>query len=89
MGRSGIAMTFVTDQDLEVVKSLLKMNRIDPVWHGNIPNLHFVSKNNGRRNGKKHFKKRSQPVPKLEYCQITRMVPTPISSRQQKSASVL
>ncbi len=63
MGRSGIAMTFVTDQELRVLKSLLKMNRIDPVWHGNIPNLQAVSKHNGRRDGKKYFKKRSRPVP--------------------------
>ncbi|MFB0508115.1 MAG: DEAD/DEAH box helicase [Thermodesulfobacteriota bacterium] len=63
MGRSGIAMTFVTDQELKVLKSLFKMNRIDPVWHGNIPNLQAVSKQNGRRDGKKYFKKRSRPVP--------------------------
>jgi len=63
MGRPGIAMTFVTDQELRVLKSLFKMNRIDPVWHGNIPNLQAVSKHNGRRDGKKYFKKRSRPVP--------------------------
>jgi ATP-dependent RNA helicase DeaD len=64
MGRPGIAMTFVTDQELRVLKSLLKMNRIDPVWHGNIPNLQAVSKRNGRRDGKKYSKKRPRPVPK-------------------------
>jgi ATP-dependent RNA helicase DeaD len=66
MGRSGIAMTFVTDQELGVLKSLFKMNRIDPVWHGNIPNLapnlRAVSKHNGRRDGKKYFKKHSRSV---------------------------
>ena len=63
MGRSGIAMTFVTDQELGVLKSLFKGNRIDPVWHGNIPNLQAVSKHNGRREGKKYFKKQSRPIP--------------------------
>ena len=61
MGRPGIAMTFVTDEELRVLKSLLKMNRIDPVWHGNIPDLQAVSIHNGRRGGKKYFKKRSRP----------------------------
>lgn len=63
MGRSGIAMTFVTDQELKVLKSLFKINRIDPVWHGNMPNLQAAPKHNGRRDGKKYFKKRSRPVP--------------------------
>ncbi len=68
MGRSGTAMTFVTDQELGVLKLLFKTNRIDPVWHGNIPNLDLrlraVSKHNGRKNGKQYFKKQSRPVPK-------------------------
>ncbi|NIS71057.1 MAG: DEAD/DEAH box helicase [Proteobacteria bacterium] len=63
MGRAGIAMTFVTNQELRAVKSLLKMNRIEPVWHGNIPNLQAVSDHNGRRDGKKYSKKRSRPLP--------------------------
>jgi ATP-dependent RNA helicase DeaD len=62
MGRSGIAMTFVTDQELKGLKSLFKMNHIDPVWHGTIPNLQDISKYNGKRDGKKYFKKRSRPV---------------------------
>jgi superfamily II DNA/RNA helicase len=66
MGRSGIAMTFVTDQELDDLKSLLKTNRIDPVWHGDIPNLRTVSKQHGGRNGKKYFKKRFRPIPKIE-----------------------
>ena len=64
MGRSGIAMTFVTDQELRVLKSLFRMNRIDPVWHGDIPNLQTVSKHDGKRDDKKHFKKRSRPTPR-------------------------
>ena len=61
MGRSGIAMTFVTDEELGVLKSLFKMNHIDPVWHGNIPNLdprlRAISKDKGRRNGKRYLQK--------------------------------
>ncbi|MGA2465030.1 MAG: DEAD/DEAH box helicase [Thermodesulfobacteriota bacterium] len=92
MGRSGIAMTFVTDQELGDLKSLLKMNRIDPVWHGNIPNLDrnlgAMSKCNGKRDGKKYFKRRARPVPKVESYPITGMIPRPISSRQQKTTAL-
>jgi ATP-dependent RNA helicase DeaD len=63
MGRPGIAMTFVTDQELGVLKSLFKTNRIDPVWHGNIPDLQAASKSNRRRDGKKYFRKQSQRMP--------------------------
>jgi len=66
MGRSGIAMTFVTDQELRILKSLLKMNRIDPVWHGNIPNLQAVTKQNGKRDDRKYFKKRPRNVSRDE-----------------------
>jgi len=62
MGRSGIAMTFVTDKELRVVKSLCKMNRIDPVWHGTVPDLQAVSKHTGRRDSKKYQKKRARPA---------------------------
>jgi ATP-dependent RNA helicase DeaD len=61
MGRPGTAMTFVTDQELGVLKSLFKMNHIDPVWHGNIPNFQVVSQHNGKRESKKYFKKRPRP----------------------------
>jgi ATP-dependent RNA helicase DeaD len=92
MGRSGIAMTFVTDQELGDLKSLLKMNRIDPVWHGNIPNLDrnlgAMSKCKGKRDGKKYFKRRARPVPKVESYPITGMIPRPISSRQQKTTAL-
>jgi len=88
MGRSGVAMTFVTDQELGVLKSLLRMNRIDPVWHGNIPNLQSVSKHNGRRDGKKYFKKRSRPAFNVESYQTTGMTPRPLSSRLQKGSAL-
>jgi ATP-dependent RNA helicase DeaD len=66
MGRSGIAMTFVTDRELEDLESLVKTNRIDPVWHGEIPDLRVISKQHGGRNGKKTFHRRFRPTPKIE-----------------------
>ncbi len=62
MGRSGIAMTFVTDQELKALKSLLVINRIDPVWQGFIPDLRTAARGHGRPNGKKQPKKRSGPA---------------------------
>jgi ATP-dependent RNA helicase DeaD len=59
MGRPGIAMTFVTDNELRVVKSLLKRNRIDPVWHGTVPNIQAASEQNRRRDRKKYQKRRT------------------------------
>jgi ATP-dependent RNA helicase DeaD len=64
MGRSGIAMTFVADPELRELKSLFKMNRIDPVWLGTIPNLQAVSKYDGRRDGRKYFGKQARPTPR-------------------------
>jgi ATP-dependent RNA helicase DeaD len=79
MGRSGIAMTFVTDQELRDLKSLFKMNRIDPVWHGNIPNLQAVSRHDGKRDGKKYFKKRAPgQYPKVESYPTNGMMPAPL-----------
>lgn len=77
MGRSGIAMTFVTDQEVGVLKSLLKINRIDPVWHGNIPDLRATHKPYGKRNGKKFSPKRSRPVPKPKPYHISESVHPP------------
>jgi ATP-dependent RNA helicase DeaD len=57
MGRSGIAMTFVTNEDIVSLKSLLKVNRIEPIWHGTIPDLHSQPKPDGRRDGRRHFKR--------------------------------
>jgi ATP-dependent RNA helicase DeaD len=62
MERSGIAMTFVTDQELKALKSLFRMNRIDPVWYGNVPNLQGVSRHHGKRENKNHLGKRPRPV---------------------------
>lgn len=39
MGRTGIALTLVTDRDLKNLQKLLRINRIEPVWHGQAPKL--------------------------------------------------
>jgi len=88
MGRSGIAMTFVTNQELKDLKSLLKMNRIDPVWHGNIPELQPVSKYHGKQDGNRYFQKRPRPAPKVKSYPLTGTIPTPLSSRQQKTTDL-
>ena len=64
MGRSGIAMTFVTDRELKGLQSLFNTNRIDPVWHGAVPNLQADPKQNRRSQGKKYPKKPSRPAPR-------------------------
>ncbi len=62
MGRSGIAMTFVTNKELGDLKSLFRLNRIDPVWHGNIPNIQNIHRKGyqgPRIRGFKHFKEKT------------------------------
>ena len=62
MGRSGIAMTFVTHKELGDLKSLFKINHIDPVWHGNIPNIQNIKRKGYRGpriRGGKQFKEKT------------------------------
>ncbi len=61
MGRSGIAMTFVTDEELGDLKSLFKTNRIDPVWHGDVPDLEVGDRPASRGDKRKYFSKRFRP----------------------------
>jgi ATP-dependent RNA helicase DeaD len=58
MGRSGTAMTFVTDKELRSLKTLLKKNRISPIWRGSSPDLQNIPQHRERGNGKRSFKKR-------------------------------
>jgi ATP-dependent RNA helicase DeaD len=39
MGRSGIALTLVSSQELRYLKKLFRVNNIDPVWLGKKPDL--------------------------------------------------
>ncbi len=57
MGRAGTAMTFVTDQELKGLKSLFRVNRIDPVWHGAPPDIEAFPSHGKTRDGKRSFKK--------------------------------
>jgi ATP-dependent RNA helicase DeaD len=61
MGRSGTAMTFVTDKDLPSLKPLFTINRIEPVWHGTLPDLEALSKRKRRGPPGKPFRKSSPP----------------------------
>ena len=90
MGRSGIAMTFVTDQELKDLKSLLKTNRIDPVWHGDVPDLQVDP--HPKREGKRTFKKRPSSVPRSRTQSHKRNVvniltPSPIPSPMSSTMS--
>ena len=65
MGRSGTAMTFVTDKELGALKTLLRRNRIEPLWDGRTPDLQNIVRRNSRGNGKAAFGRRPRkPNPK-------------------------
>jgi ATP-dependent RNA helicase DeaD len=50
MGRTGIALTLVTDRDLKGLQRLLRINRIEPVWCGQTPDVfQSVGKRDGAR----------------------------------------
>jgi hypothetical protein len=52
MGRAGIAITYITNRDLEPLKRLLKQNHIEPVWVGDAPDLHRLPKHGGKKSGR-------------------------------------
>lgn len=43
MGRQGVALTFYTPQDLRKLRTLIRVNRIQPVWIGPEPDLNLKS----------------------------------------------
>jgi len=45
MGREGTAITFIGDRDLHELKGMFRINRIEPIWDGEEPDL---SKARGR-----------------------------------------
>ncbi len=49
MGKKGTALSFVTDHDIRACFRIIEKNRIDPVWHGEIPSEQQQSKSRGRR----------------------------------------
>jgi ATP-dependent RNA helicase DeaD len=53
MGKHGTAITYVTPRDAESLRHLLKHNKIEPEWEGEVPDLHRIAKEElGKR--KKH-----------------------------------
>ena len=60
MGRLGVAMTFVTGRDLDSLADLLRLNQIEPVWHGDQPELSRPS-GGQRRRGEKGCPKKGGP----------------------------
>lgn len=58
MGRLGTAMTFVAGRDLGSLADLLRLNRIDPVWRGEKPDLSGPSGSRRRKGRKRPPQKR-------------------------------
>jgi len=53
MGRTGIAMTFVADRELNALQRLIQVNRIDPVWQGRAPSFSTASRPGGEKGRRK------------------------------------
>jgi ATP-dependent RNA helicase DeaD len=51
MGREGVAMSLVTHRDLQTFESVIRSNKIEPVWLGEAPDLNKVHSSNGGRSG--------------------------------------
>lgn len=60
MGRTGTALTLVTDRDLKGLPRLLRVNRIEPVWRGQVPNLMQDAKSPGGARGQRYAGKRNR-----------------------------
>ena len=71
MGRAGIAMTLVADRDLENLKRMLRLNDIEPVWRGRVPELARTSRNQdgvkrkraSRRSASRRRRRETAPAP--------------------------
>ncbi len=61
MGRKGVAMTFVTVRDFGGYKRLLRLNKINPNWIGDEPEIRRPAKRNSR--GKGYHKKKPEGKP--------------------------
>jgi ATP-dependent RNA helicase DeaD len=54
MGREGTAITFIGDRDLHELKGMFRLNRIEPIWDGEEPDLSKISgrsRSSGRGRG--------------------------------------
>jgi len=59
MGRKGVALTLFTKGDMRSLKSLINVNRIQPVWQGPEPDLKTVSR---RRKPRKRPSRKLRPA---------------------------
>jgi ATP-dependent RNA helicase DeaD len=53
MGREGVAMSLVTHRDLRTFESVIRSNKIEPVWMGEAPDLSNAHSSSGGRSGGK------------------------------------
>jgi ATP-dependent RNA helicase DeaD len=61
MGREGVAMTFVTRNDLGEVKKLIQVNQINPFWDGEAPDMSKVTSRKKTGGWKGRGKNSSRP----------------------------
>lgn len=61
MGRKGIALTLFTKGDTRSLKALINVNRIQPVWHGDEPDLNHIAR---RRKPRKRPPRKPRPARK-------------------------
>lgn len=55
MGRKGVALTLFTRSDLRILKDVIDINNIKPIWEGSVPDLHNPPQTKKR---KKYYKYR-------------------------------
>ncbi|MHC4741084.1 MAG: DEAD/DEAH box helicase [Planctomycetota bacterium] len=59
MGRKGVAMTLFTKGDLRSLRAVINVNRIQPVWEGEEPDLkHHTKKKKKRKRPSRRFNRR-------------------------------
>jgi ATP-dependent RNA helicase DeaD len=58
MGRTGIALSFVTDRDVSTCYQVIEENRIDPVWHTEAPSRSRGRSSSGRRHPRRKTSRR-------------------------------
>jgi ATP-dependent RNA helicase DeaD len=83
MGRPGIAMTFVTENELQDLGILIQTNRIHPIWRGRVPDFQTLSRRKGKGKGSPSVKRRAGGA----MSRVTRSGPRrPLFQRQKTTA---
>ena len=57
MGRKGVALTLFTRSDLRILKAIIDINSIKPIWEGAEPDLGNIPKPKKRKQFYRHRKK--------------------------------